>query len=288
MRSPRPARPARRRPGRPGDRPARDAVVAPPDPRSSGRPLDPVARVDPGRPPAAHRRRLWLRRIVRRAWLAAGAVLVAEVALLRDRARVVPIEILPALALAIADRRPRRASSASRRAARPRHRRDGHRPRRARPISATASRARSSLAAAFPDYAGPRVDRVADAERRRWPATSRARPRRSSAASGPTRRRRCGSRPRTCSGRGSRAGRRRRCSSRRSCSCPLVLLPNPQDAAIAQSRAIRDEANATGPPDRRHREGARVEGRRTRTIRGRSSRQSSATSPASSGPIPTT
>ena len=152
MRFPRPSLPVALR--RAGDRPVRDAVVAPPDPRSLGTPIDPLLesiRADL-RP---HLRRLWVRRIVRRAWLVAGAVLVAEVGLFAI-ARVVPIEILSALALAIpivglvilvglaAAARPRIGETAI-------------------AVDAEAhlgDRVASSLAlaAAFPDYAGPRAD----------------------------------------------------------------------------------------------------------------------------------
>ena len=71
-----------------------------PDPRAvlTG-PLDPALdaiRADL-RP---HRRRLWLRRIVRRAWLVCGTVLVAEVVLFA-LGRIVPIEVLPTIAAAI-------------------------------------------------------------------------------------------------------------------------------------------------------------------------------------------
>jgi hypothetical protein len=152
MRFPRPSLPAAAR--RAGDRPVRDAVVAPPDPRSLGTPIDPLLesiRADL-RP---HLRRLWVRRIVRRAWLVAGAVLVAEVALFAI-GRVVPIEILAALALAIpiaglvvlvglaAAARPRIGETAIAVDA------EGH----------LGDRIASSLAlaATFPDYSGPRLD----------------------------------------------------------------------------------------------------------------------------------
>ncbi len=89
---------------RPGGRTlARRQVTAAaelPDPRAvlSG-PLDPAllairADLQP------HRRRLWLRRIVRRAWLVAGAVLAAEVAVF-TLARIIPVELLPTIAAAI-------------------------------------------------------------------------------------------------------------------------------------------------------------------------------------------
>ena len=71
-----------------------------PDPRAmlSG-PLDPAllsirANLMP------HRRRLWLRRIVRRAWLVAGVVVAAAVVLFA-LARILPIELLPTMAAAI-------------------------------------------------------------------------------------------------------------------------------------------------------------------------------------------
>ena len=50
-----------------------------------------------------HRRRLWLRRIVRRAWLVVGTVVVAEVALFAF-ARIVPLEILEASGIIPASR----------------------------------------------------------------------------------------------------------------------------------------------------------------------------------------
>src|SRR6187431_1806963 len=145
---PLPSRPSfRRSSGRPDA-----AAVSPPDPRTvAAQPLDPVLesiRSDL-RP---HLRRLWLRRIVRRAWLVVGAVAVAEVALLAI-ARLVPIQILPVLAVAIpiiglvvllglaAAARPRIGETAMAVDA------EGH----------LGDRVASSLAlaAAFPDFAGP-------------------------------------------------------------------------------------------------------------------------------------
>ena len=181
MRFPRPSLPAAAR--RAGDRPVRDAVVAPPDPRSLGTPIDPLLesiRADL-RP---HLRRLWARRIVRRAWLVAGAVLVAEVALFAI-GRIVPIEVLSALALAIpivglvilvglaAAARPRIGETALAVDA------EGH-------LGDRVSSA-LELAVAFPDYAGPRVDEspalsADDGGRRDAP-----RPSGSSGASGATR-----------------------------------------------------------------------------------------------------
>jgi hypothetical protein len=79
------------------DRPATDAhastvrAVVPPDPRAVlPAPLDPVlesvrASLIP------HRRRLWMRRIVRRAWIALAVLAVAEAALWTV-ARFVPLE----------------------------------------------------------------------------------------------------------------------------------------------------------------------------------------------------
>ncbi len=77
-----------------------NAAAELPDPRAvlSG-PLDPALlaiRADL-RP---YRRRLWLRRIVRRAWLVAAAVLVAEVVVF-TLARIIPVELLPTIAAAI-------------------------------------------------------------------------------------------------------------------------------------------------------------------------------------------
>ena len=75
--------------GSAGATPSRGAVVVPPDPRTLGAPIDPVlesirSNLQP------HLRRLWLRRIVRRAWLVAGVVAVALV-LLFAVGRIVPI-----------------------------------------------------------------------------------------------------------------------------------------------------------------------------------------------------
>lgn len=75
-------------------------AVVPADPRTVvGGPLDPdLSAILSGLRP--HRRRLWLRRIVRRLWLVAGAVAVLEAALFAI-ARFFPIEIVPALAVAL-------------------------------------------------------------------------------------------------------------------------------------------------------------------------------------------
>ena len=76
------------------------ATVIPPDPRLhlSG-PLDPVARrLRAGLAP--HRRRLWLRRIVRRSWMALAAIAIGE-GLLWTVARFVPLEAAPVIAVAI-------------------------------------------------------------------------------------------------------------------------------------------------------------------------------------------
>ena len=76
------------------------AAIAPPDPRAvlSG-PLDPA--LDALRAQLApHRRRLWLRRIVRRTWIALAVLAIAE-AVLWTIARVVPLEAAPVIAAAI-------------------------------------------------------------------------------------------------------------------------------------------------------------------------------------------
>ena len=49
---------------------------------------------------ATHRRRLWFRRIVRRAWIALAVVVIAE-AVLWTVARFVPLEAAPVIGLAI-------------------------------------------------------------------------------------------------------------------------------------------------------------------------------------------
>ena len=76
------------------------APVIPPDPRQHlAGPLDPS--LDALRASLApHRRRLWLRRIVRRAWIALAAVVIAE-AVLWTLARFVPLEAAPVIGAAI-------------------------------------------------------------------------------------------------------------------------------------------------------------------------------------------
>ena len=76
------------------------APVVPPDPRSAvAGPLDPaLVAIRTGLVP--HRRRLWLRRIVRRTWIAVAVVLVAEL-VLWTVARFVALEFAPLIAIAI-------------------------------------------------------------------------------------------------------------------------------------------------------------------------------------------
>ncbi|HEU5202746.1 MAG TPA: hypothetical protein VFU17_00475, partial [Candidatus Limnocylindrales bacterium] len=84
----------------PGRHRGEPATVVPPDPRSAvAWPLDPaLVAIRAGLVP--HRRRLWLRRIVRRAWIAVAAVLAAEL-VLWTVARFVAIEYAPLIAVAI-------------------------------------------------------------------------------------------------------------------------------------------------------------------------------------------
>ena len=72
-------------------------------------PLDPIKTLQAPFDPALvqlrasllpHRRRLWMRRLVRRGWIALAAVLVAELALWTI-ARFAPIEAVPMLGAAI-------------------------------------------------------------------------------------------------------------------------------------------------------------------------------------------
>ena len=80
-------------------RPA-DRVVVPADPRESlPAPLDPALEAIRGEL-AGHRARLWLRRIVRRAWIALAAIAVLEAALW-TLARFVPLEAAPLIAVTI-------------------------------------------------------------------------------------------------------------------------------------------------------------------------------------------
>jgi hypothetical protein len=75
-------------------------AVIPPDPRDrlSG-PLDPS--LDAIRASLApHRRRLWLRRMVRRGWMALAGIVIAEL-VLWTIARFVPLEAAPVIGAAI-------------------------------------------------------------------------------------------------------------------------------------------------------------------------------------------
>ena len=76
------------------------AAVVPADPRTvlSG-PLDPTLLTLRGAL-ASHRRRLWLRRIVRRSWIALAVLAIAEAALWTV-ARFVPFEAAPIIGLAM-------------------------------------------------------------------------------------------------------------------------------------------------------------------------------------------
>src|SRR5258705_6435672 len=75
-------------------------AVVPPDPLATlDGPIDPeLVRLRASLLP--HRRRLWVRRLVRRGWIALAAVLVAELALWTI-ARVVPLERAPLIGAAI-------------------------------------------------------------------------------------------------------------------------------------------------------------------------------------------
>ncbi|HXI82205.1 MAG TPA: hypothetical protein VNM34_15465, partial [Verrucomicrobiae bacterium] len=185
-----------------------------------------------------HRRRLWLRRIVRRGWMALGAGAAAEAALFAV-ARVVPIEALPSLVVAVAVAAAGWFLVAAARA----------RPSLGEAAIAVDAEGRLgdrvssalSLASAFPMLAGPpepedtaaaQVDDagdVAEAERfvRRQRLDALAALRIVSAS---LFRPRLAHRPAAVL---LMAGL---------LIVPLVLLPNPQDTAIADSRANRDEA----------------------------------------------
>ena len=75
------------------------AALVPPDPAAGARPLDPsMAAIRSGL--SAHRRRLWLRRVVRRAWTIATTLAIAEAALALAQ-RAFPIEAAPAIAVGL-------------------------------------------------------------------------------------------------------------------------------------------------------------------------------------------
>ena len=81
-------------------RSAGERVVVPPDPRAAlDGPLDPSLQSIRAAL-AGHRNRLWLRRIVRRTWIALAAIAIAE-AVLWTMARFIPIEAAPVVAAAI-------------------------------------------------------------------------------------------------------------------------------------------------------------------------------------------
>ena len=84
---------------RAASRPVRDAVI-PPDPRQHlAGPIDPA--LDAVRASLApHRRRLWLRRLVRRAWIALAGIASAEL-VLWTIARFVPLEAAPVIGAGI-------------------------------------------------------------------------------------------------------------------------------------------------------------------------------------------
>ena len=85
--------------------------------------------------------------------------------------------------------------------------------------------------------------RPTEPRRRGRPDAGGRRPTASSAASAPTRWRRCGrSRP-TCSGRASRERPAVALVAAASLLAPVLLIPNPQDAVIAQQRQVREAAD---------------------------------------------
>ena len=184
-----------------------------------------------------HRRRLWLRRLVRRGWIALAAVMVAELAAL-DVARFVPLE----------RRRRARRGDPARRAARLADRRGASPP----TIGETAlavdaegalgDRVSSALelAVAFPDSAGPAAeDPDLDASE---PADEAAETDRFVRRQRRDALRSIGTTP---------AGLFRPRFSRQPATVallaalllvPVTLLPNPQDAVIAQQQQVREAA----------------------------------------------
>ena len=86
----------RRRPGTPGQAP----TIVPPDPLATlDGPFDPEL-VQLRGALLPYRRRLWVRRLVRRGWIALAAVVAAEL-VLWTVARVVPLERAPMIGAAI-------------------------------------------------------------------------------------------------------------------------------------------------------------------------------------------
>ena len=265
-----------------GRRPSRRRM--PPDPRQAlSGPLDPSLEAIRAAL-APHRRRLWLRRIVRRDVDGAR----------RDRHR---------RSRAVdggSVRTPRGSADRSRPPSRSRSRWS---------CSWSSLRARPSLGetALAVDVEGGLGDRVSSAlelavgvprHRRRHPPTTSTSTRRSlpsmrsprpidsSADSGATRSRRCGRR-RRCSSRGSRETRRSPPWSRSRCSCPVVVLPNPQDAVIAQQRDVREAADRQADRLDDIARGPRGQGPRLPRIRGHGSRRSCATWLANCASSPT-
>ncbi len=220
----------RRRPARSARRPGR-----------AGRSTRPCSRSGPAWPP--HRRRLWLRRIVRRTWIALAVLLRSpswpsgpSPGSSRSRSRRCVAALIP---LARRRRLARRRSSASRPSL-------GETALAVDAEGRLGDRVSSALelAVAFPASAGPLGAAAGDgpdARRGHARSTRPPRPTASSAASDAMPWSRCGpSRP--CS---RHAGRGTPPSSLVVASLalvPVLALPNPQDAVIAQQREIRDEA----------------------------------------------
>ena len=215
--------------------------MVPPDPRAVlPAPLDPA--LDAVRAALVpHRRRLWLRRIVRRAWIAL-AVARRRRGHPLDLARFVPLEAAPVIGGGHPG--PRRRSGCSWRSSGP-ARRLGETALAVDVEGGLGDRVSSALelAVAFPASAGPPPEAADDDDADRHPIGDVAEAERfvrrqrrdalASAAGGP------GPLP-------PRAGRARRPRDGRRrprCSCPVLALPNPQDAVIAQQRDVREAAD---------------------------------------------
>ena len=195
-----------------------DPAIVPADPRARRRPARSIRISSRSGRACGHRRRLWIRRIVRRAWIVASRGRWSRRSACWWLARLVPdrgAAVAPdrrsrssAVAACLFARRPLPADASARR----RSRVDAEGASR-RPVASALA-----LASAFPDIAGPRPTGGAGGRRRRRPPTpTRSRPG-SSAASAPTPPGPSRSRRPPCSGRGSLAGPRPRSSPPRSSS----------------------------------------------------------------------
>ena len=234
----------------------------PPDPRATlAGPLDPVL-LDLRASLCPHRRRLWLRRLVRRTWIALAAVALAELALW-TLARLVPLPVAPLIGGVDPAARPARLAG------------------RRHPGSAGLGEAALALdvegrlgdrissalelAVAFPGSAGPDAGRTAEldpsASTLTLPPTNVPRRIGSSAASAATRWPPCGRRRPHCS-RPAGPGSRLRRADRRPAARPGTPPAKPAGRGHRPAAGIARGGRAPGGAHRPGRRGSRGQRRR--------------------------